>query len=172
MGTRIVAPTHALEHGNELKFGDVTLRIHHYGVAHTPYDLAVEVLGDKLTCVGDLAMDRRIANMDDGSYLGTLKAYDALEKNAASTIWVPGHGEPSGEVLKWNRELFEGIYRPCEQAVKDGLPAGRSQGRWCSRIRAFPAGPGTPRGTRPISASTSASPTWRQKPPASDSRAI
>jgi hypothetical protein len=33
--------------------------------------------------VGDVAMDRRIANMDDGSYLGTLKAYDALEKPTA-----------------------------------------------------------------------------------------
>jgi glyoxylase-like metal-dependent hydrolase (beta-lactamase superfamily II) len=100
----------------------VTLRMHHYGKVHTPYDICVEVVEDKLTCIGDMAMDRRIANMDDGSYLGSLKAYDALEKNAASTIWLPGHGQPSGQVLQWNRELFEGIYRPCEQAVKDGLP--------------------------------------------------
>ena len=121
-GTRIVAPTRPLEHGNELKFGDVTLRMHHYGKAHTPSDICVEVVEDKLTCVGDVAMDRRIANMDDGSYLGTFKTYDALEKNARSTIWLPGHGEPGPDVLKWNRELFEGIYRTCEQAVKDGLP--------------------------------------------------
>ncbi len=120
IGTRIVAPTHDLVHGNELKFGDVTLRIHHYGVAHTQYDISVEVVGDKLTCVGDLAMDRRIANMDDGSYIGTLKSYDELEKTA-SKIWVPGHGKPGPGVLQWNRELFEGIYRPCEQAVKNGL---------------------------------------------------
>jgi glyoxylase-like metal-dependent hydrolase (beta-lactamase superfamily II) len=122
LGTRVVPPSQPLEHGAELKFGDVTLRIHHYGRAHTPYDLSVEVLGDHLTCIGDLAMDRRIANMDDGSYLGSLKTYDLLEKNAASKIWLPGHGKPSGEVLQWNRELFEGIYRPCEQAIKDGLP--------------------------------------------------
>ena len=121
-GTRVVAPTQPLEHGNELKFGDVTLRMHHYGKAHTPSDICVEVVEDKLTCVGDVAMDRRIANMDDGSCLGTFKTYDALEKNARSTIWLPGHGEPGPDVLKWNRELFEGIYRSCEQAVKDGLP--------------------------------------------------
>ncbi len=121
-GTRAVAPNTAIDHGAELAFGDVTLRIHHYDTAHTPYDLCVEVVADKLTCVGDVAMDRRIANMDDGSYLGTFKAYDALEKNAASAIWLPGHGEPGANVLKWNREMFEGIYRPCEQAVKDGLP--------------------------------------------------
>jgi hypothetical protein len=58
--------------------------------------------------------------MDDGSYRGTLKAYDTLEKTG-SKIWLPGHGEPSANVLQWNRELFEGIYRPCEQAIKDGL---------------------------------------------------
>lgn len=122
MGTRIVPPRLALEDGGQLRFGDVTLRLHHFGTAHTPYDLCVEVVEDQLTCVGDLAMDRRIANMDDGSYLGTLKAYAQLEQRTASRIWLPGHGEPGAGVLQWNRELFEGIYRPCEQAVKDGLP--------------------------------------------------
>lgn len=120
MGTRVVPPRLPLENGNELKFGDVTLRIHHFGVVHTPYDLCVEVAEDGLTLIGDVAMDRRIANMDDGSYLGTFKAYDALEKTG-SRIWLPGHGEPGADVLKWNRELFEGIYRPCEQAIKDGM---------------------------------------------------
>ena len=122
MGTRIVPPRLALEDGAQLRFGDVTLHLHHFGTAHTPYDLCVEVVEDKLTCVGDVAMDRRIANMDDGSYLGTLKAYAQLEQRTASRIWLPGHGEPGAGVLQWNRELFEGIYRPCEQAVKNGLP--------------------------------------------------
>ncbi|MBI2277029.1 MAG: MBL fold metallo-hydrolase [Dechloromonas sp.] len=121
LGTRVVPPQLPLENGAELKFGDVTLRIHHLGVVHTPYDLCVEVLEDRVMLIGDVAMDRRIANMDDGSYVGTLKAYDTLEKTG-SRIWLPGHGEPGAKVLQWNRELFEGIYRTCEQAVKDGLP--------------------------------------------------
>lgn len=119
-GTRVVAPDQPLAHGQELKFGDVTLRMHHYGKAHTASDICVEVVEDRLTCIGDVAMDRRIANMDDGSYLGSLKTYAELEKNAASRIWLPGHGEPGASVLTWNRELFEGIYQPCEQAVKEG----------------------------------------------------
>lgn len=122
LGTRIVPPAIAVDHGQELKFGDVTLRLHHYGTAHTPSDICVEVLEDQLTCVGDVAMDRRIANLDDGSYLGSFKAYAALEKNAGSTLWLAGHGQPGGQLLQWNRELFEGIYRPCEQAIRDGLP--------------------------------------------------
>ena len=121
MGTKVMPPNQPLDHGAELKFGDVTLRIHHFGTVHTPSDLCVEVLEDKVMLIGDVAMDRRIANMDDGSYLGTLKAYDTLEKTGSS-IWLPGHGEPGAGVLQWNREMFEGIYRPCEQAVKAGLP--------------------------------------------------
>ena len=120
LGTRVVPPRLPLEDGAELKFGDVTLRIHQYGTVHTPFDLCVEVVEDGVTLLGDVAMDRRIANMDDGSYLGTLKAYAALEKTG-STLWLPGHGEPGPNVLSWNRELFEGIYRPCEQAIRDGL---------------------------------------------------
>ena len=119
-GTRIVAPNRETNHGDVFSFGDVTLRIHHYGLAHTPGDICVEVVEDQLTHVGDVAMDRRIANMDDGSYVGTFHFYDELEKNAPSRIWVPGHGHASAEVLKWNRELFEGIYQNCVRAVEDG----------------------------------------------------
>ena len=122
MGTQVVPPNRTVNHGQVLKFGDVSLRIHHYGKAHTPSDICVEVLEDRLTCVGDVAMDRRIANMDDGSYLGSLATFAALEQHAASRLWLPGHGLPGAQVLQWNRELFEGIYRPCEQAIRDGLP--------------------------------------------------
>lgn len=122
MGTRVVPPNVTVDHGQELKFGDVVLRLHHYGKAHTPSDICVEVVGDKLTCIGDVAMDRRIANMDDGSYAGSLKTYTQLEKNAPSTIWLPGHGQPGPGVLAWNRELFAGIYESCVKAVQAGQP--------------------------------------------------
>lgn len=129
LGTRVVPPNTPIAHGQELRFGDVTLRMHHYGTAHTPSDICVEVLEDQLTCVGDVAMDHRIANMDDGSYLGTFKTYDALEKASASKLWLAGHGRPGDGLLKWNRSLFEGIYQVCEQAVKDGLPLEAAKAR-------------------------------------------
>lgn len=120
-GTQVIVPNTAAKHGDKLRFGDTTLRLHHYGKAHTAADICVEVVEDKVVHVGDVAMDRRIANMDDGSYVGTLKTYSALETNTKAVLWVPGHGQPSAHVLQWNRELFEGIYRPCEQAIKEGL---------------------------------------------------
>ncbi|PTD96606.1 MBL fold metallo-hydrolase [Pseudothauera lacus] len=119
-GTRIVAPTHEVAHGAEFDFGDLTLRVHHYGTAHTPGDICLEAVEDRLTYAGDVAMDRRIANMDDGSYPGTFRYYDALEANAASRIWVPGHGHAGAGVLDWNRSLFEGIWERCVEAVENG----------------------------------------------------
>lgn len=120
-GTRIVPPNRTVAHGDTFDYGDVRLRVHHYGTAHTPGDICIEVVEDALCFVGDVAMDRRIANMDDGSYLGTFAYYDALEKNAGAHIWVPGHGRPGADVLNWNRELFAGIYDNCVATVKEGL---------------------------------------------------
>lgn len=121
-GTRIVPPAHDIGHGFELDAGGVTLRMHHYGRAHTPADISVEVLGEGVMCVGDVLMDRRIANMEDGSYPGTFEAIDKLIANSRTTIWVPGHGDPGQAVLTWQRELFAGIWESCNEAVKQGIP--------------------------------------------------
>lgn len=121
-GTKIVPPNRDVAHGDTLSLGDVTLRLHHYGRAHTPSDVAVEVVEDGVMCVGDILMDRRIANMDDGSYTGTFQTMDALTANSATKIWLPAHGTPGPEVIVWQRSLFEGIYEPCVAAVKAGQP--------------------------------------------------
>ncbi len=121
LGTIVTPPNKDINHGDEITFGDVTIRCHHYAKAHTPSDISFEIVEDKIVHVGDVAMDRRIAFMEDGSYLGTFKTYDELEK-IKPTLWLPGHGIPGPDVLKNNRELFEGIYGTCVQAVKDGKP--------------------------------------------------
>ncbi len=120
MGTQVVAPNRVTEHGQTFRFGDVTLKMHHYGRAHTPSDLCVEVVEDRLTAVGDIAMANRIANMDDGSYVGTAKYYAALEKATGPQLWVPGHGRGSHDLLKTYGTFMAGIYEPCLKAVEAG----------------------------------------------------
>lgn len=120
MGTQVVIPNRATEHGRTFQFGDVTLKMHFYGTAHTPSDLSVEVVQDKVTYVGDIAMGNRIANMDDGSYVGTFKYYEALEKAAPGHLWVPGHGRPSKTLLTEYGTFMRGIYEPALKAVEDG----------------------------------------------------
>ena len=91
-GTQVVAPNTAVRHGQTFQFGDVTLRMHHYGICHTQFDLCVEVVQDKVTAVGDIAMTNRIANIDDGSYHGTFKYYEQLQAATGAQLWLPGHG--------------------------------------------------------------------------------
>jgi hypothetical protein len=70
--------------------------------------------------VGDIAMGNRIANMDEGSYVGTFKYYKALMAATGAQIWLPGHGLGSQDLLKSYGEFMAGIWEPCLQAVKDG----------------------------------------------------
>ena len=121
-GTEVVPPNRTVESGQVLRFGDVSFKMHYYGRAHTDADLCVEVVEDKVTHIGDIAMANRIANIDDGSYPGTFKYYDALKKAAGDQLWVPGHGRGSRDLLDTYGSFMKGIWEPCVQAVKDGIP--------------------------------------------------
>ena len=59
-GTEVVPPNRTVEHGQLLKFGDVSFKMHFYGRAHTDADLCVEVVEDQVTHIGDIAMANRI----------------------------------------------------------------------------------------------------------------
>jgi glyoxylase-like metal-dependent hydrolase (beta-lactamase superfamily II) len=120
IGTQVVIPNTAVQHGQVIQFGDVSLRMHHYGTAHTPSDLSVEIVQDKVTAVGDIAMTNRIANMDEGSYPGTFKYYKALMAAAGEQLWVPGHGHARQDLLKTYGEFMSGIWEPSLKAVEDG----------------------------------------------------
>lgn len=121
-GTKAIAPNRVVTHGQQLQFGDVTLKLHYYGKAHTDADLSIQIVEDKVTAIGDIAMSNRIANIDDGSYLGTFKYYKSLSESAGQQLWLPGHGQPGKDILTTYGEFLAGIWEPCLQAVKDGLP--------------------------------------------------
>lgn len=135
VGTRVVVPNRDLAHGDVLRFGDTTLRMHHHGVAHTPADICVEVVEDRVVYVGDVAMNGRIANLDDGSYLGTFRCLAALEQDTRAQLYIPGHGRASATLLADQRELFEGIYRNCEAAVKAGESEAQAKARVLADVR-------------------------------------
>lgn len=128
-GTRTVAPNQPVAHGQRMHFGDVELRMHFYGRAHTHADLCVQVVPDALTHVGDIAMANRIANIDDGSYPGTLKYYEQLKQAAGEQLWLPGHGLASKDLLDRYGQFLAGIYEPCLQAVKDGASEAEAKAR-------------------------------------------
>ena len=119
-GTEIVPPNRTVAPGQTMRVAGLTLRLHHHGRAHTPADLCVQVLEEGLTHVGDIAMGNRIANMDDGSYPGTLAYYDRLRQaTQAPQLWVPGHGSASADLLDAYGRFLRGIWDNCLQAVRE-----------------------------------------------------
>ena len=78
------------------------------------------MLAIRVTHVGDIAMANRIANIDDGSYPGTFKYFEALQQAAGPQLWMPGHGMPAKDMLQTYGTFLKGIWEPCLQAVKDG----------------------------------------------------
>lgn len=119
-GTKVVPPNTEVKHGQTMQFGDVTLKMHFYGKAHTSADLCVQVVQDKVTVVGDIAMTNRIANIDDGSYPGTFHYFKELSAAAGNQLWLPGHGEARHDLLETYGKFLAGIWEPCLQAIKDG----------------------------------------------------
>lgn len=123
LGTKVTPPNKSTRHGQEFRFGKVTLKMHFYGQAHTQGDLSVEVVEDKVFHVGDLAMENRIANIDDGSYPGTFKTFDNLQKaGGPNALWVPCHGNPQKDLLQTYGTFLKGIWEPSALAVKNDVP--------------------------------------------------
>jgi glyoxylase-like metal-dependent hydrolase (beta-lactamase superfamily II) len=119
-GTVITPPTLSLNGGEEIKVGDTTLKIHHFGRVHTESDLVVEVVEDKTMYMGDTVM-RRVANMEDGSYVGTIKALDAISKMPID-VFIPMHGEHDGvQLINEGKEFMETIYNRVSEYYDEGL---------------------------------------------------
>jgi glyoxylase-like metal-dependent hydrolase (beta-lactamase superfamily II) len=78
--------------------------------------------------VGDLAMENRIANIDDGSYPGTFKYFDSLQKaGGPDALFVPCHGNPQKDLLQTYGTFLKGIWEPSLAAVKAEVPIGKAK---------------------------------------------
>ena len=90
-GTLVVGPDNALNHGDTIKVGNKTFRIHHHGQAHTRTDLMIEVVEDSVVFLGDNVTTNRIPRMTDGNFTGNINSVDLILEVDATT-WIPGHG--------------------------------------------------------------------------------
>ncbi|MBF6057142.1 MULTISPECIES: MBL fold metallo-hydrolase [Thiomicrorhabdus] len=119
-GTVITLPNKTFAGGEEFTLGDTTFKIHHFGKVHTSSDIAVEVKNDKTIFMGDMVM-RRVANMEDGSYLGSIKALDAVSKMDLKNI-IPMHGTPDDmKLILEGKEFMETIYNNVAELYDEGL---------------------------------------------------
>ncbi len=109
-GTKAVIPGIALEDGQELRIDNITIKVHLNEIAHTKTDAMFEILEDKVLITGDNSFNERMPRLDDGSFIGNMKAMDdALRLDVA--VVVPGHGPAGGkEVLSGFRNFLNIIY--------------------------------------------------------------
>ncbi|MDX1347296.1 MAG: MBL fold metallo-hydrolase [Thiomicrorhabdus chilensis] len=119
-GTVITPPNKSLNGGEEIKVGDTTFKIHHFGKVHTESDLAVEVVEEKTMYMGDMVM-RRIANMEDGSFVGSIKALDTISKMPLD-VFIPMHGKHEDvQLIKDGKEFMDTIYSRVTEYYDEGL---------------------------------------------------
>ena len=120
-GTKVVAPTVAVNNGDEFKFGNTSVRVHHYGIAHTTSDLMMEIPEASITFLGDNALNQRIPRIDDGNVQGNIEACTRIQKTG-SKFYVPGHGQ-TGDVnvpINFCRYL-DTLYKSVRQYYDEGL---------------------------------------------------
>lgn len=119
-GTITTPPNKTLEGGEVFKMGDTTIKIHYFGKAHTVADLIVEVVEDKAAFLGDIAM-RRVANMRDGSFAGTIEAMK-LSKALNCDHYILGHGPHDNVSICEDMQMFmENIYNSALKYYDEGL---------------------------------------------------
>jgi len=120
-GTQVVGPDHAVKHGDVIKLGNKTFRIHHYGHAHTQTDIMIEILEENVVFLGDNVTADRIPRMIDGNFTGSIFSIDKILETGAK-VWVPGHG-PTGDanVVKNYRKYLQSVYSSAEKAYNNDL---------------------------------------------------
>lgn len=120
-GTTSVAPTRAVDHGDEIKIGKHTFRVHHYGQAHTKTDIMVEVVEPGVVFLGDNVLIGRVPRIAEGDIKGNILACTEILKTDAK-VFVPGHGKTGDHsVVDTMHTWFNTIYTTVERLYDEGL---------------------------------------------------
>ncbi len=120
-GTRVVAPTEPLKHGDEIAVGGLHFRVHHHEPAHTHTDIMIEVVEESLLFTGDNANNGRIVRMDDGRFTGNAEALDMALALGVKT-YVPGHGRTGGaELVQAYQTYLRSLYDKVAALFDEGM---------------------------------------------------
>ena len=120
-GTEAVIPSHALEDGQTIKLGNISIKAHLTQQAHTETDAMFEIVEDKVLLTGDNVTYKRIPRMDDGSFRGSIAVINNALKGDFDKI-IPGHGKTGGkEVLESYRNYLSTLYETVKVLREEGL---------------------------------------------------
>lgn len=136
-GTAVTAPNQVLKGGEVFDLGDTLIRVHHYGKCHSDSDICLEVTADKTVYAGDMLMVGRIANMDDGSYLGSIEGIKKLKEDTQADNYVQGHYKFGPKQADIYLEFLETLYNTVIAHQKEGMSAEEMKPKVVDALKKF-----------------------------------
>jgi len=140
--TVVVRPDLWIDGDTDFRMGGLTFRLIFAEGAHSPEDLMMFVVEDRLLFAGDLIFAGRVPFVGSADSSGWLKAMDKMIALKPQVV-VPGHGPASTDVerdLVTTRDYLVYLRQTMGAAVADMVPFDEAYARtdW-SRFRALPA---------------------------------
>lgn len=122
-GTRVIGPDIGLQGGEVIPVGELVLRIHHTGKAHSDNDIMIELPVDSALFTGDIVTNRRIqsARPADSDIFGQINAVEvALATNCR--WYLPGHGQSGGrEIVEQQRQFLQSLLDAVQRYYDQGM---------------------------------------------------
>ena len=88
-------PDRVIDESIQFDLGGVEIAVHHFGAAHTPAPLVVNIIDDNVVYAGDILYSGRLlAIILGGSIKEWIITFDAL-KQFKDALFIPGHGNPA-----------------------------------------------------------------------------
>ena len=122
--TRVVPPDVWIEGDTDFRFGGLTFRIIYSGGAHSPEDILMYVVEDRVLFAGDLLFAGRVPFVGNADSRGWLAAMGKMIAVNALVV-IPGHGPPSTDVardLATTRDYIAYLRDKMGRGVKDFVP--------------------------------------------------
>lgn len=140
--TRVLPPDLWLDGDTDFRQGGLTFRLIWAGGAHSPEDLMMYVVEDRLLFCGDLVFAGRVPFVGNADSKGWLRAMDRMLALDPAIV-VPGHGAASRDVrrdLTTTRDYLMFLRASMGAAVKDLEPFDEAYAKvdW-SRFKDLPA---------------------------------
>lgn len=111
--------------------GDETVRLHHFGPAHTGGDAIIHFEKADVVHMGDLVFNYRHAFIDLGAGADTANWMTVLERTydlfTDNTVFIFGHGNPANGILGRRDDVL--VMRDYLGALRDAASAGIEAGR-------------------------------------------
>jgi len=140
--TRVVPPDVWIDGDTDFRMGGVHFRLLYSEGAHSPEDMLLYVVEDRVLFAGDLLFAGRVPFVGNADSAGWLKAMDKMIA-LKPTVVVPGHGGASKDVardLALTREYLLYLRETMGRAVREmeSFDAAYARTDW-SRFAALPA---------------------------------